>query len=329
MAILREKNMNVIDAVITWVDGNEPLHQGKRLKHLKNLKIEPPKAAIDPTRFNQCGEINYCVKSIFKFAPWIRNIYIVTDAQIPPTKSLFKGTPYEERIKLVDHRDIFSGYEHCLPTFNSVTIESMLWRIEGLAENFIYFNDDCFLIRPVIKDDFFYNDQLILRGQWKMASSCKLYAIYHQLLAILGKHKGTTIHRATQENSAELAGIQRYFFHLPHVPFPLKKSTFAHFFSQHPEKLQHNIQFSLRDQQQFLPVSLAHHLALQLNNGVIDRELKAIGISADRYSFNKVNEKLVQAEKDHQLAFMCVQSMDMATPIIQNHLHQWLETWLH
>jgi Stealth protein CR2, conserved region 2 len=32
-----------------------------------------------------------------------------------------------------------------LPTFNSRAIESMLWRIDGLADRFVYFNDDMML----------------------------------------------------------------------------------------------------------------------------------------------------------------------------------------
>jgi len=37
---------------------------------------------------------------------------------------------------------------HCpLPTFKSNTIESYLHNINGISENFLYFNDDCFIGR--------------------------------------------------------------------------------------------------------------------------------------------------------------------------------------
>ncbi len=57
------------------------------------------------------------------------------------------------RINLVDHRDILPA--EALPTFNSHAIETSLHRIEGLAEHFVYFNDDVFLGRPARPETFF------------------------------------------------------------------------------------------------------------------------------------------------------------------------------
>ena len=54
-----------------------------------------------------------------------------------------------------------------LPTFNSYAIETMLWRIEGLADRFLYFNDDMMLVGPVEPTDFFSNEGKVkLRGRW-------------------------------------------------------------------------------------------------------------------------------------------------------------------
>ena len=50
---------------------------------------------------------------------------------------------------VVDHREVFAGYEQFLPTFSSRAIESMLWRIPDLSERFLYLNDDFMLLRPV------------------------------------------------------------------------------------------------------------------------------------------------------------------------------------
>ncbi len=56
-------------------------------------------------------------------------------------------------INLVDHRDLLPA--EALPTFNSHAIETSLHRIEGLAEHFVYFNDDFLLGRPVRPESFF------------------------------------------------------------------------------------------------------------------------------------------------------------------------------
>ena len=45
--------------------------------------------------------------------------------------------------------------EKYLPTFNANTIELNLHRIEGLAEQFVYFNDDMFITDHVKPEDFF------------------------------------------------------------------------------------------------------------------------------------------------------------------------------
>ena len=57
-------------------------------------------------------------------------------------------------VTVVSHREVF-GDTGLLPTFNSQAIESRLHRIPGLAEHFLYFNDDMFMGRAVAPDLFF------------------------------------------------------------------------------------------------------------------------------------------------------------------------------
>ena len=57
-------------------------------------------------------------------------------------------------VTVVSHREMF-GDTGLLPTFNSQAIESRLHRIPGLAEHFLYLNDDVFLGRPVAPTMFF------------------------------------------------------------------------------------------------------------------------------------------------------------------------------
>jgi hypothetical protein len=42
-----------------------------------------------------------------------------------------------------------------LPTFNSNVVESFVWRIRELAERFVYFNDDMYVLRPTHWSAFF------------------------------------------------------------------------------------------------------------------------------------------------------------------------------
>jgi len=312
-----------VDAVITWVDGNDPAHREKLSAYLNSLGIPVP-AAADPTRFNQCGELEQCIKNILRYAPWMRTIYLITDAQLPSFKSEFP----KDKIKIIDHLDIFAGFESCLPTFNSLSIESMFWRIPGLAERFVYFNDDSFLIRPVSYEDFFRGDNLVLRGYWKIQSQNKLRNRMKTWLPFLKEwsflKEEPNEHRNQQENSARIAGWDKHFFHQPHAPFPIRKSILEHFFKENPSLLASNIRFALRDPEQFLSVSLTHHLAMKNKNITIDSSLDALTINAACHSLKKIHQRLREADKNEKIAFMCMQSLDAAPPEIQTELLNWL-----
>jgi hypothetical protein len=96
----------------------------------------------NPHRWACNDEILYCLKSIDKHAPWIRKIWIVSDAETPDISSL--SDALRAKIRFSYHRGLFEGFEDALPTFNSRAIESTIWRIPGLTDRFIYFNDDVF-----------------------------------------------------------------------------------------------------------------------------------------------------------------------------------------
>ncbi|MFI6559918.1 stealth family protein [Streptomyces sp. NPDC050534] len=135
-----------VDAVYTWVDGNDPAW--KQRKAQAKGEVYHAESASD-ARFISRDELRYSVRSLHLFAPWIRNVYIVTDDQVPPW--LREDLP---GVRIATHREIFRD-RSVLPVFNSHAIESQLHHIEGLAEHFLYFNDDMFMGRPVAPHAFF------------------------------------------------------------------------------------------------------------------------------------------------------------------------------
>ncbi|ROT31094.1 stealth conserved region 3 domain-containing protein [Micromonospora sp. HM5-17] len=139
-----------IDVVYTWVDGNDPAWIARKNEVLASFGRPPAEAAGGEARFRSRDELRYSLRSIDMYAPWVRNIYIVTAGQTPA----WLDTSHP-RVHVVDHNDLFGGRGR-LPTFNSHAIESQLHHIDGLAEHFIYFNDDFFLGRPVAPTLFFH-----------------------------------------------------------------------------------------------------------------------------------------------------------------------------
>lgn len=142
-----------VDVVYTWVDGNDPAWQRRRAEAEGVAHTYNPEAVND-ARFMSRDELRYSLRSLHLNAPWVRNVYLVTDDQTPAW--LDTANP---RVKVLSHRDIFRDAS-VLPTFNSHAIESQLHHIEGLSEQFLYFNDDVFLGRPVAPQQFFHSNGL-------------------------------------------------------------------------------------------------------------------------------------------------------------------------
>lgn len=139
-----------IDIVYTWVDGADPVWMRKKTEALDALHQEPVAQAHSSSRWENRDELKYSLRSVALFASWVRNIYIVTDGQVPD----WLDTTGSDNIFVVSHTDLFPEGSK-LPTFNSHAIESVLHRVEGLSEHFIYINDDVLFGAPVSPDDFF------------------------------------------------------------------------------------------------------------------------------------------------------------------------------
>ena len=171
------KNKIPIDVVIPWVNGNDSKHKKKINSYFNDKDIARIPGAYS-TRFVSVNEIKYSILSILKFASFVRNIFIVTDSQNPIIEKYIKDL-FPDRlnsIRIVDHKEIFEGFEQFLPTFNSRTIDRLLWRIKDLSNHYVYLNDDIFLIRNIKPTDWFRSGRPVMRGSWK----------FHPLLRIIG-----------------------------------------------------------------------------------------------------------------------------------------------
>lgn len=142
-----------IDIVYTWVD-NQDTHWQEKYHFYKSI-VSPTSLglyACDHARFDNHNELFFSINGVLKFLPWVRKIFIVTDNQKPD------WFVEDERICIIDHKEIID--KKYLPTFNSHVIEAHLHKIPGLSENFIYFNDDVFVARPLDAEHFFRSNNL-------------------------------------------------------------------------------------------------------------------------------------------------------------------------
>ena len=237
------------DAVITWVDGDDPVLRAKRARYGSAADFSRDDVA-GSTRYASIGEIFWCVASINRFAPFINKIYIVTDAQNPHLDDFLHRNFAEGHIpvEIVDHTVIFSGYEEYLPVFNSLAIETMLWRIPGLSERFIYFNDDCLLAAPVTEEDFFTADGVVCYATRQLTAVTDLTRAWKTMMH--GGQRQVTF-KGIMRNSIAVMGGGAWYLHYGHTPRALLRSVLEEFYAAHPEAVLRNIRHRFRDAEQF------------------------------------------------------------------------------
>lgn len=144
-----------MDVVITYVDGLDPLWQKDYEEHTNIPVLEK--------RFRDWGTLRYLLRGIETNMPFIRKVHLVVarDSQVPAWVN-------RDEVNIVLHKDIIP--EEFLPTFNCNPIELHLHRIEGLSEQYIYFNDDVFPMKRCEPTTFFVD------GKGQLGMSHHLFA---------------------------------------------------------------------------------------------------------------------------------------------------------
>ena len=145
-------------AVITYVYMNDPVWQEQYRRTVGGDPLAK--------RYRDWGTLKYLLRGIATFMPFVRTVHLVVSgkSQVP---SWVSG-----EVHVVEHADIIP--EDLLPVFNSTAIEMFLWRIPGLAERFVYFNDDMFPVAPISEDDL-YSDGKAAMGYSRHLFAASLY----------------------------------------------------------------------------------------------------------------------------------------------------------
>ncbi len=315
--------MMKIDAVITWVDGDDPRHIAKRRLYGTPSMFKADDVA-GSTRFSSLGEIFWCVASLNRFAPWLNKIYIVTDGQDPGLDKFISGTFPQGHIpmEIVDHKVIFRGYEDYLPSFNSVSIETMTWRIPGLGDHFIELNDDFMLNAPVTPEEFFTCDG-------KPICYAKRYSVALTRFTRLFKHRKDGSKKVTFKelmlNAASIAGSKSFYFRLGHTPRALRRDFYENYFSEHDNLTIRNIRHRFRDPEQFTPQEL-QYLTLYKKGECVHRDPhKTLFFLQPKRKKGYVRKKMERLEKMKECKFVCFNSIDLACARDRELVTTWIE----
>jgi hypothetical protein len=192
-----------IDLVYLWVDSNDSQWLARKNAFL-GLESDNDDANCKG-RFTSNDELKYALRSVEKYVPWIRKIFIVTDRQTPAWLDIS-----HPKIQIVDIEEILP--QEALPCYNSVVIECFLYRLPGLSEYFLYSNDDMFFNSDVLPDFFFAKDGFpIVRLQKKPLGKWR-YRWKHLTGKSLSTYRQTIVRAAqlTEEKFGE------YYSGIPH-----------------------------------------------------------------------------------------------------------------
>ncbi|WP_373746669.1 Stealth CR1 domain-containing protein [Neisseria dentiae] len=247
-----------IDVVFTWVNSQDPVWRKKYASSAKNT-TQTALYADDEARFSDHNELYYSVYSVQKFMPWVRNIYIVTDAQTPAWFDSEKAG----NIRIVDHSEIIEA--QYLPTFNSHVIEAHLHNIPGLSENFIYFNDDVFVARPLKAGHFFRTNGI-----------ASIFIADKKLTAMQKKGVMTPTLNASFNSINLLKRRHDSFIDMPlvHTYVPLKKSIYHLAWDQFEQEIRAFLPNRLRtDRDLNMATFLVPWLAYLEGKSVFTREI--------------------------------------------------------
>jgi hypothetical protein len=222
-----------VDAVYMWVDDSDPAWRERREQARRSAQDrgEPVEAAaLAPSRYRDRGELRASLRSLEMFAPWIRQIYLVTDQQRPSWLDADSA-----RVKVVDHREFFTDVD-ALPCFNSRAIGSQLHRIPGLAEHYLILNDDVLFNKPASPYDFFTPE-----GALKIVlSRSHLPRLPEALLTTL-EHSRTNSARLILRDFGQR--VTRLF---AHAPLAQRRSIGAELMQAYPEEIGQTMRHQFR-----------------------------------------------------------------------------------
>lgn len=325
---MRNKENFPVDAVITWVDSTDVIWQNNINKFLEHKVDWNNSETINA--YHSLDEIEITVTSILKNAKFIKNIYLVTDNQQPKNFDKLQNIAKKCKVNLmiIDHKIIFKGYEHYLPTFNSLSIESLIYKIPNLNEHFLYLNDDFFLMKEIEMEDFFIDSKPIIRGEWSSFYENQLIRKFALKIKSFFKKvdPNKNGYKLWQQNTAKLLGFKKYV-RIDHTPVAMKKSTLEAYFKANPKSLENNVKFRFRNHTQFLITSLSNHLEIQKNTFVLKNNFNLSYYQS--YNYLKIVFKLFWFDRDATKKFMCFQMLVIANKKTLSYILNWIDKKLN
>ena len=248
-----------IDMVFSWVDGSSSDFQRERAKRMQAYVVGD--GDDSDARFRQIDELKYALRSVYMFAPWVRRIFIATDSPAP------EWLVEHPRVTIMRSEDFFPDTS-VLPTHNSHAVESQLHRIPGLAEHFLYSNDDMFFGRPVGPELFFSPG-----GVTKFIEAATRIGLGENNASRSGFENGARVNRALLRERFGKVTTR----HLEHTAAPLRKSVMQELEAEFPDDFARTAASQFRSATDIsVTNSLYHYYALMTGRAVEQTQARSL-----------------------------------------------------
>ncbi|MFZ2177203.1 MAG: stealth family protein [Rhodococcus sp. (in: high G+C Gram-positive bacteria)] len=275
-----------IDLVFSWVDGSSAEFQAQRAKRMQHYVVG--EGDDSEARFRQINELKYALRSVHMYAPWIRRIFVATDSERPAWLA------DDPRVTFVRSEEFFAD-QSVLPTHNSQAVECQLHHIPGLAEHFLYSNDDMFFGRAVNPQMFFSPGGI---------------SMFIEATTRIGLGQNDN-QRSGFENAARVNRqlLQDRFGkmttrHLEHAATPLRKSVMAEMEREFPEEFAATAASTFRASSNIsVTNSLYHYYALLTGRAVVQTAARVKYVDTTMKSgFREMDSLLTKRSMD----FFCL-----------------------
>ncbi len=243
-----------IDIVFSWVDGTDQEWQRARTARMQSYVVG--EGDDHEARFRQIDELKYALRSVHLFAPWVRNIIIVTDSPRP------EWLADHSRVRMMRSSEFFAD-PGVLPTYNSHAVESQLHRIPGLSEHFIYSNDDMFFGREVSQESFFTSG-----GVSRFIESPTRIGLGDPDPSRSGFENAARVNRALVLQKFGRT-ISR---HLEHAPVPLRRSVIERLEEEFPEDFERTASARFRSATDISVTNSLYHFFALLTGFAVPQE---------------------------------------------------------
>lgn len=303
-----------IDFVITYVNGSDKKWLQKKNKYLGVTNDD----GNNTNHFRDWDNLKYWFRGVYKYAPWVHKIYIITDHQVPDW--LNTDNP---KIVPIYHEDYMDKKD--LPNFNSNAIEMKIHKIKNLSEHFVYFNDDMFLTDKVKPTDFFKKGlprdsyaETILVGNSKLDSfnhfilnNMDIVNMEFNKKKVYKQHHFKYFNLKYAKDSVKTTFFKKFTNFIaiknPHVATSYLKSTWDYVWDKYKEPLEETSHTHLRDRKN---VNIFLFRYFQLLQGKFIPRSNNFG---HYFGINKIghNGELINAIRNNQYKCICINDDNM------------------